>query len=329
MNHQQLRKLLTVTQQNDYTWIAMLPELPIMWETGNSKDEAGENWLKEYDQPSFSPIFTSLLQKRAKHPQTTIEDTKTCKPIERPATVDFPYRGKLYCIATNEGLPKRHIVLPDGTILVVCGWIGRVPSALADIRRIPLSMAPKVAAEQLDGVLAEEISLLPGQTTQPMAILDFEGQRYAVNHCSHALVEFPGGRLYRIEATYPEEPVRIADIVPFDPDYHYMSYQLKNFGKTPAVPVPSSYPGVANEPHDLRIHFIVQGERFVLSHEAYEQKKWIVSVPNHGFYHVGIYLKSMPIQLGDLSLLPDGYYNPSDVATALRYADAVDIAPLG
>ena len=43
-------------------------------------------------------------------------------------------------------------------------------------------MSPETIAATVDGVLAEEIPLLPGQTAKAMAVLDFEGQRYALDH---------------------------------------------------------------------------------------------------------------------------------------------------
>lgn len=322
MNRQQVGALLTVTQVNDYTWMAVLPELTMMWANGYSEREAREKWLQEYDQPNLAPIFLSILQARAKHPRITPEDTPARKSIQRPATVDFPYRGRLYRIHTNEGLPKRHIVLPNGTILVVCQWAGRVPAALADIRRSPKPMPPETIARQLDGVLAEEIPFLPGQTTRALAILDFEGQRYAVDARSNALLELPDGRLYRVETVSLGEPGRVEKITPVD-----MPSQRETLERTPALPVASDYPGMAREPRDLRIHFVIQGERFVLSDEAYEQRKWIVYVPDHGFYRIGIYLQSCPVKLGELSPLPADHCDPQGVAAALRYADAVDVGP--
>jgi hypothetical protein len=332
MNRQQLRELLSIKKINDYTWMATLPEIHLMWAQGHSESEAAENWLQQYDSPSFSSLFASILQERAKQPRITVEDAESSTPIERPATVDFPYRGKLYRIATNEGLPKRHIVLPNGTILVVCRWTGRVPACLADIRRSPEPMASETIALQLDGVLAEEVPLQPGQTTKAMAILDFEGQRYAIDYGSNALIEMPDGRLYRIEAThYPEEPVRIATIIPFDPHHSSMPYQLERFGKTPAIPVAADYLGMASRPRDLRIRFTHQGERYILSHEAYEQGKWIVYIPDYGFFRIGIYLESMPVQLGELSpiasSIASSQSNRDNTAVALRVADAVDVEP--
>ncbi len=323
MNRQQLQGLLSVHQDNDYTWTALLPEMTVMWAIGHSEDEAIENWLQQYDQPILYPVFDSVLQERATHPRIT-EETADEHRLQRPVTVDFPYRDKLYRIETNEGLPKRHIVLPDGRVLVVCGWVGRVPAALADIRRSPELMSPHEITGALDGVLATEIALPPGQTTKAMAVLDFEGQRYAVDHDSDALVEFPDGRLYRSHSYYPEEPVRIADIIPFDPTDSYMPHQMEMFGTTPAIPVAPDYPGMAHEPRDLRIRFSYKGKHYILSHEAYEQKKFIVFVPDHGFFRIGIYLESMPVKLGDLrplSVPPTTYEN---VAAAVRLVDAVD-----
>lgn len=325
MDSQQLSKLLAVNQINDYTWRAILPEITTLWARGYSEEEAIANWLKSYNQLTLAPVFDSILQERAKHPRITIEGAEHQNAIQRPVMVEFPYRGKLYRFATNEGLPKRHLVLPNGTILVVCRWTGRVPSALADVRRGPEPMAPSLIAEALNGSLAEEVPLAPGQTTKAMAILDVEGQRYAVDVGSEALVEFPHGKLYRMHSHYQEEPVRIANIIPFDPADSYMAHQLQRFGKTPAIPVTPDYPGMANEPRDLRIHFRIQGERFVLSHEAYEQRKSIVYVPDHGFYRIGLYLQSLPVQLGDLSPVAIEACQPNSVAAALRYADAGDL----
>ncbi len=322
MNRHQLRGLLTVHQVNDYTWTALLSEMTSMWANGHSEDEARENWLKQYDQPMLSPIFDSVLQERATHPLITEENRRG--PIQRPATVDFPYRGRLYRIATDEGLPKKHIVLPDGRVLVVCGWAGRVPAALADVRRDAEPTPPDEIAAVLDGVLAIEIPLQPGQTTKAMAILDFRGQRYTLDDDSHALLEFPDGRLYRAHSHYPEEPVRIADIIPFNPTDSYMRYQLEGWGTTPAIPVAPDYPGMAHEPRDLRIRLSYKGECYILSHEAYAQGKSIVFLPDRGFFQIGGYLESMPVKLSGLRPLSTPPTTYKDVAAAVRLADAVD-----
>ena len=297
----------------------------MMWQTGHSETEAITNWQKEYDQPMFTALFAELLQKRAEHPPLVPHADEDRQTHQRPPTVDFPYRGKVYRMETNAGPPKRHIVLPNGTVLVVCQWNGRVPSCLADIRRSLEPMLPHRIAEQFDALEAFEIPLLPGQTTKAMAFLDWEGQRYAVDYDSHALVKLPDGRLYRVKTCSLGDPVEIKTLTPFDPSDSYMPYQLEHFGTTPAIPVAPDYPGMAHEPRDLRIRFAIQGERFVLSHEAYEQRKGIVSVPGHGFYQIGIYLESSPIQLGRLAPLPTGDYE--EVAAALRIADAIDVEP--
>ena len=301
-----------------------------MWSNGNSEDEAGnsedearDNWLREYDQPNLYLAFDQLLQQRqVKLNDNTDQPQQSSPRIERPATVDFPYRGKLYRLETSEGLPKRHIVLPNGTVLVVCNWNGRVPSPLADIRR-GLDMSPAQIAEQLDGILAEENPLLLGQTTKAMAILDFNRQRYAVDYDANAaLLSFPDGTFYRIESHYPEEPQRIGTIVPFDATN---VSQLKTCSKTPAISVASDYPGMAHAPRDLRIRFSFQGERYILSHETYEERKGIVFIPDHGFFRIGTYLKSMPVQLGGLQPLSSTPTSFDHVAVALRLADAVDV----
>ena len=319
-----LRDLLMVTQQNDYTWMASLPELRLMWTTGHSESEAIDNWLREYDQPTFAAIFASLLQERAKHPPLVVTGTENPKAAQRPRTVEFPYRGKLYRITTNEGLPKRHIVLPNGTILVVCQWTGRVPAVLADIRRSLEPMAPETIAARLDGVLAQEIPFPPGQTMKAMAILDWGGQRYAVDHDSNALVEMPDKRLYRIETISLGDPMEVKTLLPFDPTHSYMPYQLEHFGTTPAIPVAPDYPGMAHAPRDLRIRFNYRGERYILSHETYESRKGIVFIPNHGYFRIGGYLESMPVQLSGLEPLASSP-DPEQVAVALRLADAVDV----
>ena len=48
-------------------------------------------------------------------------------------------------------------------------------------------------------------------------------------------------------------------------------------------------------------------------------------VPDYGYYRIGIYLESSPVQLGRLSPLPADEYDPRGVAAALRFADAVDV----
>ncbi|GLV61211.1 hypothetical protein KDH_80270 [Dictyobacter sp. S3.2.2.5] len=248
ITHQQARQLLSVTQQNDYTWMAVLPELTSMWAMGHSEDEAIEQWLRDYDQPALAPIFAALLLERADHPLVD-ESSQDQMPIPRPLTAEFSYRGKRYRIQTNDGLPKRHIVLPNGTVLVVCLWHGRVPSALADVRRSAEPLAPEAIASQLDGVLAIEILQAPGQQAQE------------------------------------------------------------------------------NKVHDLRIRFVLHGDPFLLSHEAYEQHKWIVYVPDHGYYRIGSYLESMPVQLGGLSPLSSDQVDQNGVAVALHLDDAVDVDP--
>ena len=325
MNTQQLHTILSIAQIDDYTWRALLPECTVMWAHGYSELEAIEAWARQYDQPMFSLILAAILSDRAEHPRTQ----NVSKNIERPLTVDFPYRGKLYRIATNAGLPKRHIILPDGTVLVVCQWAGRIPSALADIRRNPEPMPLADIVRHLDRVLAEEILLLPGQTAKAMAILDFEGQRYAVDRDSHALIKFPDGTVYCTGTFYAQEPERIATISPFNPNDSHMSHMLNTFGKTSALPVAADYPGMPHEPRNLRIRFRLRGEQYILSHEAYEQHKWIVYVPDRGYYGIGLYLESSPVQLDGLSPLPDDQLDPKAVAVALRLADAVDTAYQG
>lgn len=321
--------MLAVNQTNDYSWMAILPEMALMWAEGHSEDEARDNWLDEYDNASFSRIFDAIAQQRAEKHLTEVDGTAEAaeqqrqqRVRQRPATIDFPFRGRLYRIATNEGLPKRHIVLPSGTVLVVCGWAGRVPAALADVRRSIEPMSPAEIAAQLDGVVAEEVPLQPGQTTKAVAIFDdTDGQRYTIDHDSGALVTFPDGSLRRVDTTFlGQEPVRIATMTP-------VPYQLDASGdKTPAIPVNSEYPGMAHEPRDLRICFSVEGERYILSHEAYEQHKWIVYVPDHGYYEIGIYLQSSPLQLGRLAPVSrETYIDPQSVAVALRLEDAVGI----
>lgn len=161
MDQQQAQNLLSITQQNDYTWQAILPEMPMMWQTGHSEAEAIANWQKEYDQPFFAQIFAQVLQQRAEHPPLVPHVPERQTSIQRPPTVDFPYRGRLYRMETNEGLPKRHIVLSNGTILVVCGWNGRSPATLSDIRRSPEPMHPSRIAAQLDALEAFEIPMAP------------------------------------------------------------------------------------------------------------------------------------------------------------------------
>lgn len=326
MNQQQLRSLLTVTQQNDYTWRAMVPEMPTMWRTGHTEAEAIANWKKEYDQPFLEPIFTDVLQERAEHPPLVPHAPE--QTIQRPPSVDFPYRGKLYRMETNEGLPKRHIVLSNGIILVVCGWNGRIPALLSDIRRSPEPMPPHRIAEQLDALESFEIPLPPGQTTKAMAVLDWQGQRYAVDDDSNALVEMPDRRLYRVHTFHDGgEPKRIAEIIPFDPTDSYMPYQLEHFGTTRAIPMPSDYPGMAHAPRDLRIRFSYRGERYIVSDEAYEQRMSILFIPDHGYFRIGSFLESMPVQLAGLQPLAGSPRAGEKVAVALRLADAVDVEP--
>jgi hypothetical protein len=328
MDQQQARDLLRVTQQNDYTWQAMVPEMPMMWQTGHSEAEAIANWQKEYDQPFFAQLFAQVLQQRAEHPPLVPHAPEGQTSIQRPPSVDFPYRGKLYRMETNEGLPKRHIVLSNGTILVVIGWNGRVPSLLADIRRSPEPMPPHRIAEQLDALEAFEIPLPAGQTTKAMAVLDWQGQRYAVDTDSHALVKMPDGQLYRVHTFHDrKEPQRIAEIIPFDSTDSYMPYQLETFGTTPAIPMPSDYAGMAHEPRDLRIRFSYRGEEYIVSDEAYEQRMGTLFIPEHGYFCIEGYLESMPVQLGGLQPLRGSPKASEKVAVALRLTDAVDVEP--
>lgn len=329
MNQQQARDLLQVTQQNDYTWQAVLPETPMMWQPGHSADEAIANWQKEYDQPFFASLFAHLLQERTKHPPLKrSEPPEGQVAVQRPPSVDFPYRGKLYRMETNEGLPKRHIVLSNGTILVVSGWNGRIPALLADIRRSSEPMPPHRIAEQLDALEAFEIPLPAGQTTKAMAVLDWQGQRYAVDDDSDALVEMPDGQLYRVHTFHDGgEPKRIAEIIPFDPTDSYMPYQLEHFGTTRAIPMPPDYPGMAHAPRDLRIRFIYRGEEYIVSDEAYEQRMGMLFIPDHGYFSIGMFLESMPVQLSGLQPLAGSPPAQEKVAVALRLADAVDVEP--
>jgi hypothetical protein len=328
MDQKQLRSLLSVSQQNDYTWQAMIQEMPTMWQTGHSEAEAIANWQKEYDQPFFAHIFAHLLQQRAEHPPLVPHAPEGQTSIQRPPSVDFPYRDKLYRMETNEGLPKRHIVLSNGTILVVIGWKGRVPALLADIRRSPEPMPPHRIAEQLDALEAFEIPLPPGQSTKAMAILDWQGQRYAVDTDSNALVKMTDGQLYRVHTFHDGgEPVRIAEIIPFDPEDSYMPYQLEHFGTTPAIPMSPEYPGMAHAPRDLRIRFFYRGEAYIVSDEAYEQRMFTLFIPEHGYFSIGSYLESMPVQLADLQPLHGSPKASEKVAVALRLADAVDVEP--
>jgi hypothetical protein len=326
--NQQVRDLLKVTQQNDYTWQAVLPEMPMMWQTGHSEAEAVANWQREYDQPLFAPVFAHLLQQRARHPPLVANASKEQATFQRPQSVDFPYRGKLYRMETNEGLPKRHIVLSNGTILVVCRWNGRVPATLSDIRRSPEPMPAHRIAEQLDAHEAFEIPLQPGQTTKAMAILDFQGQRYAIDHDSAALIKMPDGRLYRVQTTSGgEEPVRIAEIVQVSPTDPKIVSRLEQWGMTPAILMPPDYSGMAHQPRDLRIRFRHQGERYILSNEAYENRIWTIYIPDHGYFRIGMYLESMPVQLADIQPLTGTPAASEKVAVALRLADAVDAEP--
>ncbi len=329
MNQQQARDLLRVTQQNDYTWMAVLPEVHLMWAEGHSEDEAIANWQREYDQPAFASLFTSIQAERAKHPsEARVVSSEERTPFQRPLTVDFPYRGKLYRMETNAGLPKHHVVLSNGTILVVCGWNGRVPALLSDIRRSPEGWAPHRIAQELDALEAFEIPLPAGQTTKAMAVLDWQGQRYAVDDDSNALVEMPDGRLYRVHTFHGGgEPKRIAEIIPFDPTDSYMPYQLEHFGTTPAIPMPLDYPGIAHAPRDLRIRFSYRGDKYIVSGEAYEQKMGILFIPDHGYIRIRSYLESMPVQLSGLQPLAGSPPASEKVAVALRLADAVDVEP--
>jgi hypothetical protein len=320
--------VLKTTQQNDYTWMAVLPEVHLMWAEGHSEDEAVTNWQREYDQPAFASLFISLLQERAKHPPLTHQAPDDHQKLQRPPTVDFPYRGKLYRMETNEGLPKRYIVLSNGTILVVSRWNGRIPALLADIRRSPEPMPLHRIADTLDALEAFEIPLPAGQTTKAMAVLDWQEQRYAVDDDSNALVEMPDGQMYRVHTFHDGgEPKRIAEIIPFDPTDSYMPYQLEHFGTTRAIPMPPDYPGMAHAPRDLRIRFSYRGEAYIVSDEAYEQRMGILFIPDHGYFRIGGYLESMPVQLVGLQPIAGSPPASEKVAVALRLADAVDVGP--
>src|SRR5258707_7670028 len=306
----------------------MVPEMPMMWKTGRSEAEAVALWQKEYDQPFFARVFAHLLQERAKHPPLVPHAPGEQPATQRPPSVDFPYRGKLYRMETNEGLPKHHIVLSNGTILVVCRWNGRIPALLADIRRSPEPMPPHRIAEQLDALEAFEIPLPAGQTTKAMAVLDWQGHRYAVDDDSNALVKMPDGRLYRVHTFHDGgEPKRIAEILPFDPDDSSMPYQLEHFGTTPAIPMPPDYPGMAHAPRDLRIRFSYRGDEYIVSDEAYEQRMSILFIPEHGYFRIRGYLESMPVQFSGLQPLTSSPPASEKVAVALHLADAVDVEP--
>jgi hypothetical protein len=318
MNREILKNLLKVVQKDDYTWTALLPEMVSMWCEATSEDGAKENWLNKYDQPFLNEVFDSIAKERSKQP---IQITEV-KLIERPEYIEFPYRGKLYRIPTNENQPKKHIILPDKRVLVVCDWEGRYPRCLSDIRQGVESV--EIIVQKLNGVLAAEIPLKPGQSLESMAILEFEGQRYAVDHESNALIEMPDGRVFRIESYYPGYPVRIAKLLPYDENHHYMPYQLENWGKKLAIPVNNDYMGMAKEPWDLRIKFVLNDKDYILTHEAYEESKPFVYVPDQGFYRINMFLESMPVKIGGLTPIPYEKIDANKLVVALHLKDAVD-----
>ena len=127
----------------------------------------------------------------------------------------FPYRGILYSIAPHWILPNRHLVLPNGIVLVVREWSGRVPVALADIRRSNEGMPVQDIVQQLDGVLAEESTPALGESLEPMAVLDFQDMRYAVpieGIWGGKAIELPDGQLVTTHSFTEETPTRIVRV---------------------------------------------------------------------------------------------------------------------
>lgn len=64
MNQEHLETLLAVTEQDNGTWIAMVPEMTSMWSRGATRQAAIEQWASEYDVSFLHPIFASCLQER-------------------------------------------------------------------------------------------------------------------------------------------------------------------------------------------------------------------------------------------------------------------------
>lgn len=233
----------------------------------------------------------------------------------------FPYYGKLYQIEGDT--PNKHIVLPDGRVLVVCRWDGNVPNHISDVRHSTI-MSQQDAVTVLKGLAAQEIQPRPNETLDAMAILDFEDNRYAVSYeyfWRSKAIELPDGRLLKSKSSYPGEPMRIAEVRTLDPENEETIYLLENWGKVQARLETSNYPGMPSEPRDLRIRFSHKGEQYILSGEAYEQGISKIYIPDHGFFEVTGWLESMPVQIGGLK--PIGSTNKALVA--LPIADAVDI----
>lgn len=314
MNTHILRSMVKTVQLNDYQWRAIMPEITVMWADGNSEEEALNTWMKQYNQEMLYSIFEQILQQRPK--QTTVEEVK---PIERPEYIEFPYRGKVYRVHSTETPPKKHIVLPDGRILVVCRYDGRYPAILSDVRKSD-SLSVSEVLKQLDGVLAQEVDKSP----YSVAVFQFEGQKYGVTRNWNEYIKLPNQKLYEVYSSYEEQPVRIAEIKEVNPD----NEGLERWGVAEAFPVEQEYIGMAEPPRDIRIRFTFEGEKFILSHEAYEKGQSILYIPDHGFYQIGGYLESMPVKLSGLKQINiEKEHIPifeNSLSVALRVKDAVD-----
>jgi hypothetical protein len=64
MTQEHLETLLTVKQQGDGIWIAMVPEIPMMWAKAATRQAAIDQWANEYDKALVHPILASCLRER-------------------------------------------------------------------------------------------------------------------------------------------------------------------------------------------------------------------------------------------------------------------------
>lgn len=242
-----------------------------------------------------------------------------------PVVSRFPYWGTVYEIRAPYMVPSEYIVLKSRNVIMVVperAWSNKVPGSFNDVFKIPQGMTVGEAALILRGVIAEEV---PGADPTPYDLIQFFGQSYKVEADPSGLVEFPDGSLYGLGAYYPGPPRRYIGekIKPYDSNDSYMPYQLETWGKTPAILVDDDYPGMSRAPWDMRIYFSLDGEEFVVTHDVYDKGQGTIFVEDKGFYRVGGFFETSPVQLA--SLTPVHYAgDTSRIPVALRVENAVD-----